>query len=240
MQKKITVLNVNIDALTMEESVSVVEKFITDKIPKYVVTANAEIVMLAQRDQEFAGIIERADLVLPDGAGVVWAARYNGYVVPERVAGFDLVQQLMIQSAQKGHRIYMFGGAPGVVTKAKETAQSKYPGVNIVGTRHGYFTESENSEIIEDIRKCQPDILLIALGVPKQEQWVTKNLTTLGIPVSIGVGGTFDVMAGVMQRAPLWMQKANLEWLFRLMLQPKRIIRMMALPQFVCKVLAKK
>ncbi len=240
MRNRIEVLNVKIDVVTMKEAVECVEKFITQKKTHLVVTPNAEIIMMANQDKELFHIINGADLVIPDGAGVVWAARYNGDPMPERVAGYDLVQNLLHQAASKKYRIYMLGGSPGIVDKAKENAEKLYNGVQIVGTRHGFFTKQEEPEIINEIINCQPDILLVALGVPRQEKWIVKYMEQIKAPVAIGVGGTFDVMAGAVKRAPLWMQNARLEWLYRLLSEPKRAIRMLALPQFVLKVMTNK
>lgn len=240
MRNRIEVLNVKIDVVTMKEAVSKIEGFIAKKRPHLVVTPNAEMVMMANQDKDFAQILNHADLVIPDGAGVVWAARYNGDTMPERVAGYDLVQNLLIEAANKKYRIYMLGGAPGIVDKAKESAEKRYPGVQIVGTRHGFFTKEEEPEIVNDIIKYYPDILLVALGVPRQEKWLAEYMEQINTPVAIGVGGTFDVMAGTVRRAPLWMQNANLEWLYRLLSEPKRAIRMLALPRFVLRVITNK
>jgi N-acetylglucosaminyldiphosphoundecaprenol N-acetyl-beta-D-mannosaminyltransferase len=160
--------------------------------------------------------------------------------MPERVAGYDLAQELMRIAPSKKQKVFFFGSAPGVAEKAKAKAESLYPGIEICGVRNGFFKESDEPAIIEEIKAAKPDILLVALGVPKQEKWLWKYKDELGVPVSIGVGGTLDVMAGVMKRAPRWMQKAKLEWLFRGMLQPKRAGRLLALPKFVLKVHASK
>lgn len=237
MRTKIPVLDIMIDSLTMQEAVDTIETFLTEDRPHLVATANAEMVMMAKEDQELARILNNADLVVPDGAGVVWAARYHGYTMNERVAGYDLTQRLLAQAARKGYPVFFFGGAPGVAEKAREAAERLYPGISIVGIRNGYLAAGEEQQLIDTIRKEKPAILLVALGVPKQEKWLYRNLNTLQIPVCIGVGGTFDVMAGNVRRAPLWMQRANLEWLFRLLSQPYRAIRMLALPRFVCQVI---
>ena len=179
-------------------------------------------------------------MVTPDGAGTVWAAHHLGHAMPERVAGYDMVQELMREAPAKHRRIFFFGSAPGVADKAKKKAEQLYPGIEIVGTRNGFFTAADEPAIIEEIKAAHPDILLAALGVPKQEKWLAKHLGELGVPVAIGVGGTFDVMAGVMKRAPHWMQRAKLEWLFRGMMQPQRAGRLLALPRFVLKVHAQK
>ncbi len=240
VRRRVAVLDVLIDVVTMEEAVRTVEQFIIEKNTHMVVTPNAEIVMMAQEDKELAEIIKNADLVVPDGAGVVWAANYNGDPMPERVAGYDLVQNLLARASSKKYRIYMLGGAPGVVDKAKEIAEARYPGVQIVGTRHGFFSTKDEVEIINNIKSSCPDILLVALGVPRQEKWLAKYLKQIEAPVGIGVGGTFDVMAGVVKRAPLWMQQAKLEWFYRLVSEPKRAIRMLALPRFVMQVITRK
>ena len=160
--------------------------------------------------------------------------------MPERVAGYDLSQELLRRAPQKNRRVFFFGSAPGVAEKAKQKAEELYPGISVVGVRNGYFSSEEEPEIIREIREARPDLLLVALGVPKQEKWLNKHKEELDVPVSIGVGGTLDVMAGTMRRAPVWMQKAKLEWLFRGLLQPKRAGRLLALPKFVFRVHASK
>ena len=234
------ILGVGVNSLRMADAVNLIEKYMDDKANVIIATANAEMLINATRDADLKRILNSAELVVPDGAGTVWAAHQLGYDMPERVAGYDLAQELMKRAPEKGRRIFFFGSAPGVADKAKLKAEELYPGINIVGTRNGFFTENDIPEILEEIKNARPDLLLVALGVPKQEKFLDKYYKELGVPVSIGVGGTFDVMAGVMKRAPLWMQKAKLEWLFRGMLQPKRAGRLLALPKFVLRVLAEK
>lgn len=234
--KKVSILDVMVDSVTMKEAVNAVERMIEEKKNALVATANAEMIMMTLKDRELKDILNHADLVVPDGAGTVWAARHLGFHMPERVAGFDLVQKLLARAPQKGLKIFFFGAAPGVAHKAKAAAEKKYPGISVVGVRDGYFKEAEEADIVEEIRRAHPDLLLVALGVPRQEKWIKKHLLALGVPVAIGVGGTFDVMAGIVKRAPVWMQRAKIEWLYRGVLQPKRIGRLMALPKFVFKV----
>ena len=236
MPNKVDILGVKVDSLTMAEAVAQVEGFIEEGKPVLIATANAEMIMRATKDEELREILNQAALVTPDGAGTVWAAHHLGFEMPERVAGYDLAQELMAEAAPRGQRIFFFGSAPGVAEKAKAKAEALYPGIEICGVRDGYFTEADEPAIIEEIKAVRPHILLGALGVPKQEKWLWKYREELQVPVSIGVGGTLDVMAGVMKRAPRWMQKARLEWLFRGMLQPKRAGRLMALPRFVLQV----
>lgn len=238
--KQVEILGVNVNSLTMAQAVEAVQQFIAEKKVALVATANAEMLMRSTQDEELKDILNQADLVVPDGAGTVWAAGHLGEPMPERVAGFDLAQELMREAPARGDRIYFFGSAPGVADKAKSKAEEIYPGIQVVGTRNGFFTEADEPGIIAEIKAARPDILLAALGVPKQEKWLKKHMQELQVPVSIGVGGTLDVMAGVMERAPLWMQKAKLEWLFRGLKQPSRAGRLLALPKFVLKVVASK
>ena len=236
MNERVEILGVKVDAVTMSQAVERVKNLITEKKSSIVATANAEMLLNATHDPELKKILNAADLVVPDGAGTVWAARHLGKFMPERVAGFDLVQELMKIAPAHDFKFFLFGAAPGIADKAKLKAESLYPGIKIVGTRNGYFKSADEPEILSQIKNSRADVLLAALGVPKQEKWLSKYKNELKIPVSIGVGGTFDVMAGIVKRAPLWMQKARLEWLFRAMLQPSRAGRLLALPKFVWKV----
>lgn len=235
-RRRSDVLGVQIDRISMQEALSRLDEFICQRCPRLIATANAEMVMLARKDADFGRILNTADLVLPDGAGVVWAARRLGEAVTERVAGYDLTQNLLQKAAAAGYRVYWLGASPGVAEVAAAKAAAKWPGLVTVGIRNGYF-QLTDATVITEIRQTKPDILLCALGVPKQEKWLAANLTELQVPVSIGVGGTFDVMAGRVNRAPLWMQQASLEWLYRLICQPSRFGRMLVLPRFVLQVL---
>lgn len=237
---RVSVLGVEIDSLTMAAAIAKVESYIDEGRPRFIATANAEMVMAAQADRELAGVLAGADLVVADGAGVVWAAGYLGQPVPERVAGYDLTQALLARSSERNWRIYFFGGAPDIADKAAAVATARHPGLTVAGVRNGFFTAAEENGIIAEIKASRPHILLVALGVPKQEKWLARHLAELAVPVAMGVGGTFDVMAGVAKRAPLWMQRSGLEWLYRLGREPRRLLRMMALPRFVLRVLAAK
>ena len=236
----VEILGVPVASLTMGEAVEQAERWMDERRGALITTANAEMIMNATRDEELLDILRSADLVVPDGAGTVWAAHHLGHAMPERVAGYDLTQALLKRAPEKKRRVFFFGSAPGVAEKARQKAEALYPGIQIVGVRNGYFSEAEEPEIVREIRDAEPDLLLAALGVPKQEKWLKKYKAELGVPVSIGVGGTLDVMAGTTKRAPLWIQKAKLEWLFRGILQPKRAGRLLALPKFVFRVHASK
>lgn len=236
MAERVNILGVDVDAVTMAEAVDVVRRAMDTRAGVMVATANAEMLMRATHDEELRRILNASALVVPDGAGTVWAARHLGHAMPERVAGYDLAQELLRCAPAEGRRVYFFGSAPGVAEKAKAKAEQLYPGIEIVGVRNGFFSPADNAAIIAEIRAARPDLLLVALGVPKQEKWIAAHLAALDVPVAIGVGGTLDVMAGVMKRAPYWMQRAKLEWLFRGLMQPKRAGRLLALPKFVLKV----
>ena len=236
MAERVNILGVEVDAVTMTEAVADVCAYMDERAGVMIATANAEMIMRATHDRELCTILNEAALVVPDGAGTVWAARHLGHAMPERVAGYDLAQELLRRAPAEGRRIYFFGAAPGVAEKAKEKAEQLYPGIEIVGVRNGFFSPADNAAIITEIKAAHPDLLLVALGVPKQEKWIAAHLAALDVPAAIGVGGTLDVMAGVMKRAPYWMQKAKLEWLFRGLMQPKRAGRLLALPKFVLKV----
>ena len=236
MAERVNILGVDVDAVTMAEAVDVVRRAMDTRAGVMVATANAEMLMRATHDEELRRILNASALVVPDGAGTVWAARHLGHAMPERVAGYDLAQELLRCAPAEGRRVYFFGSAPGVAEKAKAKAEQLYPGIEIVGVRNGFFSPADNAAIIAEIRAARPDLLLVALGVPKQEKWIAAHLAVLDVPVAIGVGGTLDVMAGVMKRAPYWMQRAKLEWLFRGLMQPKRAGRLLALPKFVLKV----
>lgn len=237
----IHVLDVPIHPYSMNDAVVYLDNKIQEQKHSFVVTANAEIIMMCQEDASYKNILANdADLVLPDGAGTVWAGRKLGNQVPERVAGFDLFLRLLEISATKKYKVYFFGAAPGIAKEAKQKAESLYPGINVVGVRDGFFNDNDDAAIIEEINKSQAQILFIALGAPKQEKWLKAHLSELQPNIAMGIGGSFDVLSGNAERAPLWMQKHSLEWLFRLYKQPSRFRRMLVLPKFVIKVLCSK
>ena len=233
----IKILGVPVHPYTMEGAVNKIIERVLQSKKTLVVTANAEIIMMGQSDTDYMKILNKAALVLPDGAGTVWAGRKLGYEVPERVAGYDLFLNLMSEAAHKKFKVFFFGAAPGVADEAKQKCEILYPGVSIVGCRNGYFNEEDNLTIVEEINKSCADLLFVALGAPKQEKWLSKYQEILNPTLLMGIGGSFDVVAGKMERAPKWMQDASLEWLFRLYKQPSRFKRMLVLPKFVIKVL---
>lgn len=231
------ILGVPVTPFSMAEAVAWLMERVAKNVTTQVVTANAEIIMMAQDLPAYRALLEHTDLILADGAGTVWAGRKLGYNVPERVAGFDLFLHLLEYGASHGTTFFLFGAALGIAEAAKKKAEELYPGVKIVGTRNGYFNKEDEPEIIKEINDSGADVLFAALGAPKQEFWLQEHREELKPALRVGLGGSFDVLAGKMERAPKWMQEASLEWLFRLYKQPSRLGRMMALPKFVIKVL---
>ena len=225
----------------MDEAVTKLTQDTLKNRRNFVVTANAEIIMMAQGDKEYKTLLsETADLILPDGAGTVWAGNYLGYTIPERVAGYDLYLRLLEEAAKNNIPVYFFGGKPGIAEEAAEEGKRRWPGLKMAGCRNGYFSAEEEPEIIEGINRSGAAMLFAALGAPKQEKWLAKYRDQLKPCLLMGIGGSFDVLAGKVQRAPKWMQDAKLEWFFRLVKQPSRFRRMLALPKFVFAVRSEK
>lgn len=236
MTSTIHILSIPIGNVTKEEACAFAFKCIEEGRAASIATANAEMVMKAQSDEELADMLQHADLVVPDGAGVLWAAEQTGQQFRERVAGIDLACRLISEAALRQTPVYFFGGAEGVAREAAANLEKQVGKLHIVGTHSGFFSGEEERQIIEEIRSGGTQLLFVALGVPKQEKWIREHLYELGPCVCMGVGGAFDVLSGRLDRAPKWMQEHRLEWLYRLLKEPTRIKRMMALPQFVAAV----
>jgi len=225
---KVDILGVKIDNITMADALKRTEDFFYGG-SHMVFTPNPEIIMYAQKDEDFLSTLNSADLLLPDGIGVVIASKLKGSKIKERVPGFDFVCNLL----KTGKTFYLFGGKPGVGQAAASNLEKQ--GVRVVGYHHGYFNDDE--EIIKDILSKRPDVLLVCLGAPKQEKWIYKNKDRLNVPLCIGAGGSLDVLAGNVKRAPVIYQKLCLEWLYRAIKQPSRLPRLLCLPQFLIEVL---
>ncbi|MCU9613207.1 WecB/TagA/CpsF family glycosyltransferase [Caldibacillus lycopersici] len=205
----------------------------------YVVTANPEIVMKANEDAAFMQDILQANYIIADGIGVVKAAQILGNPLPGRVTGFDTTMELLKIANEKHYKLYLLGAKKETLEKTVANIARDYPGVEIVGSHDGYFNWEKN-HIAETIAELKPDLVLVALGFPKQEKWIVENLSKFDHGVFIGIGGTFDIIAGTAVRAPLAWQKLGLEWLHRLIKQPSRWRRMLVLPQFAGKIIAQK
>lgn len=227
--RAVAILGVRVHAITIAETLAWIEAAIAERAsgPRQICTANPEFIMAAQRDHEFFDLLNRADLVIPDGVGLLWAARQRGERLPERVAGSDLVELIAERAAQRGWRVFFLGAAEGVAQRAAESLQTRHPGLIVAGAYPGSPQPTEETAIIARLHAAQPDILLVAYGAPAQDKWIARNRGRLDVPVSIGVGGSFDFVAGMAQRAPLWARRLGLEWLHRLYRQPWRARRIL-------------
>lgn len=227
----VEILGVNVHRVSLSDAADFLVQKMDEEDPQVCVfTPNAEIIMRAWEDEDFKDVLNQGTLVVPDGIGVVKAAKKLGKPVPERVGGYDLVLSVFDRIRNTDKSVYLFGGKPGVA----EEAAKKLTGIRIAGFHDGYYQSDQ--EIIEDIKEKKPDFLLVCLGMKKQEEWILAHKHELNAKVMIGAGGSIDVLAGSVKRAPDFFIKLGLEWLYRLLCQPKRIIRMMALPKFVITV----
>jgi len=235
--KRVEVLGVPVDCVTMEQAIAWTETLMAARTPQTVVAVNPEKVMKAGQDEQLLQHLRGAGLLIPDGIGVVLAVRLFQQGVLQRVPGSELMPNLCQLAATKGYKVFLFGASPEVVPRTAEVLQQRFPGLKIVGAQHGYVKDDEMPAVISAINVAQPDFLFIALGSPKQELWMARYLPELKVKVCQGVGGTFDVIAGKVKRAPVVFRAVHLEWLYRLLLQPSRIFRQTALPLFAYHVL---
>lgn len=256
LPEKSEILGVGVHPLSLTETVKVIAGWIRSRhlwdtttgafvskrtgATRQVVTLNVEMLYRAQHDPALRSLINQADLVVPDGHGVVWAGRRLGYRIPERVTGIDLIQALAACAGRQEWRVFLLGAAPGVAKAAALNLQRDYPGLRLVGTEHGYFADVEIVTVIRKIRDARPDLLLVALGSPKQEFFSWVHRQELGATVAIGVGGSFDVLSGRLRRAPALFQRLRLEWLYRVFQEPGRWRRLLVLPRFAGRVLLTK
>ncbi|HJC41397.1 MAG TPA: WecB/TagA/CpsF family glycosyltransferase [Candidatus Intestinimonas pullistercoris] len=232
------ILGVGFDDLTIEEAADRASALLEEEGFHYVVTPNPELVDRARREETFREALNGADLVLPDGIGVVYAARLLGRSLKGRCPGIDFAGKLMERMARKGQRLYLLGAKPGVAEAAAARLEVRYPGLTICGVHDGYF--HEDGPVVEDIRKAGADVVFVCLGFPKQEYWMVKNGPATGARLLAGLGGSLDVFAGVVERAPESWQRLGLEWLYRLTREPKRIGRMARLPLFLAAALGER
>lgn len=228
---RVDVLGVAFDNVTMDEAVDRALELLERDGPHLVATPNPEIVQRAGKDPEFAEILAKADLVIPDGVGVIYAAKILGRPLRARVPGIDFAAALMARAAKSGKRLFLLGAAPGVAEQAAVHLRAAYPGLVVCGTHDGYF--KEDGPVVSAIREARADIVFVCLGAPKQEKWVAAHGEAAGARLYIGLGGAMDVFAGKVDRAPENFQKLGLEWLYRLMKEPSRIGRMSKLPLFL-------
>jgi len=239
--KQVELLGVKVDRVSPQEAVAAILSFIQSGKPHIAITANPLMINHAVRDACLMEVFKNAGLVVADGIGVVLAARLWG-VKLERLPGIDLIYMLLPLLCEKKYGIYMLGAGKEVIEKAAENICREFPGINITGSHHGYFVSGspEEKEIINEIKSARPHLLLVGLNTPFQEKWIYSHLAELGVPACMGVGGSFDVISGRLKRAPLWMRKTGLEWLYRGLAETWRIKRLVQLPVFMAKVIWKR
>ncbi len=236
MRNTVDILGVSVDKVTFDQALDIAEGFVHTDGVSTIFTPNSEIVMCAREDAEMMEILNNADLCTADGIGIVYGSRILKEPVPERVAGFDLTCALLERLSKTGDGVFLFGAKPGVADTAKTNLEKEYPGINVVGTRDGYFKPEDEPQIVDVINKSGAKLLLVCLGAPKQEKWIVAHKPELKVNLCMGVGGTLDVLAGVAKRAPKWVIKLNLEWAYRILKNPSRFGRFMALPRFVIEI----
>jgi len=219
------ILGVRVDLVDLPQTLQLIENFINSGRPHQIVVVNVSKIVKAQYDNFLKKIINDADLVGADGIPVVWMSKLFKPVIPGRVNGTDLMKALVATAAQKGYSVYFFGAEDDVINKVVSFYSKKYPALKIAGARNGYFSEDEEIDIVKQIRKSNADIMFVGFGSPKKEIFINKYKYQMKVPVIHGVGGSFDVVAGKTKRAPIWMQKYGLEWFFRILQEPKRMLK---------------
>lgn len=223
--KRIALLGTQLNCLTMEESLAMVDEIIKQRKPTQHVVINANKINLIAKDPQLKAIIDSCPLINADGQSIVWAGRLLGYPVPERVTGIDFFTALVKKAAQDGLRVYYFGGEEAVVKRVVEKHRMQYPKLVVAGYRNGFFDEAESAQIATDIRQSNADILFVAFPSPKKEYWVHQNQAIMQVPFAMGVGGSFDVLAGKTKRAPEWLQTMGMEWSYRFVQEPRRMFK---------------
>ncbi|MFO8081936.1 MAG: WecB/TagA/CpsF family glycosyltransferase [Armatimonadota bacterium] len=229
--RTVEIFNVRLHPATMEQALARAEEFLRDGQPRMIVTSDTSAVVRAQEDEELRTIINEADLATMDGQGVVLCARMLNFPVAGRVPGCDMMQHLCEICGRLEKPVALLGAAPGVAQEAARVLEQRYEGLRVVYQHHGYFDDDEEQRIVEDIREARPAALFVAMGIPKQEKWIKRHMEQLQVPVCMGVGGTLDVIAGNVKRAPEWMQRCGLEWLYRTATDPRRLPRLALLPK---------
>lgn len=231
-----SLLGISVDCISKSRLLDCLNSHVLSRQQLHLVTMNAEMAYAASRDSTLMTVLQQADLIIPDGIGIVWALGRQGVRV-QRLPGIEIVEALLQSSAQTGLKIAILGSSQSTLEALPQKLEERFGAIQRVYTRNGFFSEAEIPEILSAINAANPDVLLVALGVPKQEFFIARWRQQLQVPVLIGVGGSFDVLSGQLKRAPLWMQRAHLEWFYRLLQQPSRWRRMLALPKFVLKVM---
>lgn len=219
------ILGCFVDNLSMRETLDRVEELIKSGRPHQHVVVNVDKVVKANRNPALMDIINNCDLINADGMPVVWASRLLGRPLKERVAGIDLFVELLKRASDRGWSVFFLGAREHIVSKVIEITRARFPSIKIAGCRNGYWSQEEEAGVVQQIRNAKPDILFVAISSPRKEQFMEKYLEQMGVPFAMGVGGSFDVLADLTSRAPVWMQKAGLEWFYRFLQEPRRMFR---------------
>lgn len=217
----VSILGIKVHRVDMPATLALIREYIASGTPHMIVTADASSIARAQTDEDLKSLINDADLVTPDGIGVLWGAEKLGTPLIERVSGVETAEQMCRLSAEDGFSIYFLGAAPGVAELAAKKMSEKHPGMKVAGTHDGYFDASRDAEIVAEVKASGAQALLVAMGIPRQEKLIRDNIDKLGVSVAMGVGGSFDVFSGKVRRAPKLIQKLKLEWLYRFLQNPR-------------------
>jgi N-acetylglucosaminyldiphosphoundecaprenol N-acetyl-beta-D-mannosaminyltransferase len=230
-RSRVEILGVQVDDITTSEMLAAVEGFVRQGGGRQISTVNVEYLMLARRDPEFARVLCQSALKVPDSVGVLWAARWLGHPLRERVTGSDGIYAIAELCAREGFRLFLLGAGPGVAQRVADLLRERYPGLCVCGALSGSPLVEDELELAQCVRQARADVLLVAYPSATQEKWIARNLDRAGVSVAMGLGAAFDFCAGVQARAPRWMQRSGLEWLYRLLREPWRWRRMLVLPQ---------
>jgi N-acetylglucosaminyldiphosphoundecaprenol N-acetyl-beta-D-mannosaminyltransferase len=222
---RVALLGCPIDVVTLDDAVERVDGRIAQRTPYQHMSINAAKLVRMQRERELRTAVESCELITADGQAIVWASRLLGAPLPERVAGIDLMHALLALAGAKGYRVFLLGARPAVVEKAAQRIRADYPGLRLVGAHHGYFGADGEAAVVDEIAAARADILFVALETPVKELFVARHGPRIGVPFVMGVGGSFDILAGERRRAPRWLQRLGLEWSYRLAQDPRRLFR---------------
>lgn len=235
----ITILSVRIDDVTCADAPARVEAFLREPGLHQIATVNPEFVVIAQTNAEFRRVLNATALNVPDGVGLMWASRRLGTPLRERVTGQEMVNRIAALAAERGDRVFFLGAREGIAERATAVLRSRYSRLEIAGCYAGSPASEEESDIVARVNAANTQILLVAYGPPKQELWIARNAARLNATVAMGVGGTFDTLAGIVPRAPQWIRNAGFEWTYRLLREPRRFRRQLAIPYFMWLVVTR-